>query len=784
VQDVSVEDIYKRIKPRKHYVYFIHVYWQDGPITPVYRSYNTLLELQERLLRIKESLQNQKEEETLLKGKKFSDRFTIKKRAKALRRMPAVQEFLKSVVHLPSHISESDPVINFFHPLPADLIEMDHEQKEIYHSLDNVRRVSKSKYIHHISEPILVEQYVVISDYVKREESDISLKAGNVVDVVEKNEHGWWFVDLDGELGWAPASYLEPRDGSMDDQVLEVFEEGQEETYITMAAYEAELEDEISFEMGKIVEVVQKNLDGWWLVKIEEREGWVPSMFLREIATSRHKAREKGKHAVRAMLRDRLNTISAVTGRRQTWDPPKRKKSVKRTIPLQGTKQTQSSSMTTPSYVNLEFHEVAKRQAAGKGRTRQKLDPNAVRAGARLHPITGETQNKENSDGGPVSDRLLKPRPISVVEEEIPETVSRGTSPIPSPLLRQNSNTSSASSSRDSVFHPISLSKCLDEELSTNAPLEGENNESGYGPNAENDVIDSQSDSNGKQDIDDEGEDEGEEYTMYTENMPELVNNKRFYAMGSYEKQDDEEVNLQENAEVEVLKESEGGWWLVRTSSHSIGWAPSNFLEKIQSLRQNMDNANGTELPGDGDFLEVIPIRPPKSPRVLKMAQDMCIERDFWHYIQKGKDSDTCPLDGQEVTPEFPTEADTGTDQTHLEKEATDVVVKSENANEVDTRNCQRSVETKANDVKVMDFAFDDYECDPSSGICLRGSRKTEGIKYVPTYNVPCQDGPKDVLEVNNNVIERSESVPSLAESEDLDDDDDDNDDDDYEQIE
>ena len=31
---------------------------------------------------------------------------------------------------------------------------------------------------------------MVISDYVKREESDISLKAGNVVDVVEKNEHG------------------------------------------------------------------------------------------------------------------------------------------------------------------------------------------------------------------------------------------------------------------------------------------------------------------------------------------------------------------------------------------------------------------------------------------------------------------------------------------------------------------------------------------------------------------------------------------------------------------
>ena len=31
---------------------------------------------------------------------------------------------------------------------------------------------------------------MAISDYTKREESDISLKGGNVVEVIEKNEHG------------------------------------------------------------------------------------------------------------------------------------------------------------------------------------------------------------------------------------------------------------------------------------------------------------------------------------------------------------------------------------------------------------------------------------------------------------------------------------------------------------------------------------------------------------------------------------------------------------------
>lgn len=36
----------------------------------------------------------------------------------------------------------------------------------------------------------MVEQYVVICDYVKQDESDISLQSGNVVDVIEKYEHG------------------------------------------------------------------------------------------------------------------------------------------------------------------------------------------------------------------------------------------------------------------------------------------------------------------------------------------------------------------------------------------------------------------------------------------------------------------------------------------------------------------------------------------------------------------------------------------------------------------
>ncbi|RLW02242.1 hypothetical protein DV515_00007337 [Chloebia gouldiae] len=46
----------------------------------------------------------------------------------------------------------------------------------------------KSKGADASSEPMILEQYVVVSNYEKQENSEISLQAGEVVDVIEKNE--------------------------------------------------------------------------------------------------------------------------------------------------------------------------------------------------------------------------------------------------------------------------------------------------------------------------------------------------------------------------------------------------------------------------------------------------------------------------------------------------------------------------------------------------------------------------------------------------------------------
>lgn len=39
------------------------------------------------------------------------------------------------------------------------------------------------------------------------------------------------------------------------------------ELYITIKAYKAEQDDEISLEIGESIEVIHKLLDGWWVVR-------------------------------------------------------------------------------------------------------------------------------------------------------------------------------------------------------------------------------------------------------------------------------------------------------------------------------------------------------------------------------------------------------------------------------------------------------------------------------------------------------------------------------------
>ncbi|XP_069756586.1 SH3 and PX domain-containing protein 2A isoform X3 [Narcine bancroftii] len=158
---------------------------------------------------------------------------------------------------------------------------------------------------------MILDQYVVVANYEKQENSEISLKAGEVVDVIEKSESGWWFVTTTEEQGWVPATYLESQNGTRDDLDIRPTRAGEvtkrrkahlrrldrrwtlggmcnrqqnpEEKYITVQQYINQSKDEIGFEKGVMVEVIQRNLEGWWFIRYQGKEGWAPASYLRKI---------------------------------------------------------------------------------------------------------------------------------------------------------------------------------------------------------------------------------------------------------------------------------------------------------------------------------------------------------------------------------------------------------------------------------------------------------------------------------------------------------------------
>ncbi len=52
---------------------------------------------------------------------------------------------------------------------------------------------------------------------------------------------------------------------------------------MSLEEYKAEEDDEISFVKGTTVDVLQKRLDGWWLIKLHSRIGLAPATFLQKL---------------------------------------------------------------------------------------------------------------------------------------------------------------------------------------------------------------------------------------------------------------------------------------------------------------------------------------------------------------------------------------------------------------------------------------------------------------------------------------------------------------------
>uniref|UniRef100_A0A669D898 SH3 and PX domain-containing protein 2A n=1 Tax=Oreochromis niloticus TaxID=8128 RepID=A0A669D898_ORENI len=256
-------------------VYLINVTYSDSTSHVIYRRYSKFFDLQMRILDKFPIDGGQKDPKKriipFLPGKVLFRRSHI--RDVAVRRLKHLDNYCKALMKLPTHISQSEEVLQFFETKSEDLNP----------PTEDCGGSGKRKSGLDASDPMLLEQYVVVANYEKQEPAEISLQAGEVVDVIEKSESGWWFVSTAEEQGWVPATYLNSHSGTRDDLELGASKVGEEEKYITVQPYSSQGKDEIAFEKGVTVEVIQKNLEGWWFIRYQDKEGWAPASYLKKM---------------------------------------------------------------------------------------------------------------------------------------------------------------------------------------------------------------------------------------------------------------------------------------------------------------------------------------------------------------------------------------------------------------------------------------------------------------------------------------------------------------------
>ncbi|KAG1943673.1 SH3 and PX domain-containing protein 2B isoform X4 [Pimephales promelas] len=270
VLEVTVQDVQKRRNPNKHYVYIIKVAWSDGSTENIFRRYSKFFDLQMELLDKFPVEGGQKDPKRriipFLPGKILFRRSHI--RDVAMKRLKPINEYCRALIQLPVYISQCEEVRVFFETRPEDLDPPKEEPSG----------KKKSGGDSSSADPLMLDQYVAVTDYEKQESSEVSLYVGQVVEVIEKNESGWWFVSSDDAQGWVPATCLEAQDDPDDFS----FPAEEEEKYTAIYPYSARDQDEIDLERGMTVEVIQKNLEGWWKIRYQGKEGWAPASYLKK----------------------------------------------------------------------------------------------------------------------------------------------------------------------------------------------------------------------------------------------------------------------------------------------------------------------------------------------------------------------------------------------------------------------------------------------------------------------------------------------------------------------
>ncbi|XP_039631800.1 NADPH oxidase organizer 1-like [Polypterus senegalus] len=275
------------MKHDRHKVFLTSVLWSDQNDILVYRSFVEFKKLHKQL---KTKLTAEGAEEHLPKFQDVPVKTLLRKNSeKSLLRLKFLDKYWSA---LQVEVFKRDEVIQFLLPRNEDLeptlpknssiiipSEEDQDSEVDSGVAPNMKRHSAGN----ITNPFIAQTYECVATYDTKDTKNQPFKVavGEKVEVLVKNPEGWWLVENEARrLAWFPAPYLEKCDDTVGEETLleDMQEEGQR--FYAVRGYKASNADELSLQIGVVVEVLQKADDGWWLIRYNGHNGYVPSMYL------------------------------------------------------------------------------------------------------------------------------------------------------------------------------------------------------------------------------------------------------------------------------------------------------------------------------------------------------------------------------------------------------------------------------------------------------------------------------------------------------------------------
>ncbi|XP_077067783.1 NADPH oxidase organizer 1a [Siphateles boraxobius] len=199
---------------------------------------------------------------------------------KSMLRLKILDNYCSELLKSDPRICQSSELIQFLLPKSQDLNADFAKNSIMIMPSETTLDSSKVGATNGVTQPFVTESYRCIATYETKDTKNhpFKVEVDEIVDVLIKDQKGWWLVENEAKrLAWFPAPYLQRAE--MADDGPDVMDGGSV-FYVAAKSYKAINSDEISVEIGSVVEVLQKSDNGWWIVRYNRKAGFVPFMYL------------------------------------------------------------------------------------------------------------------------------------------------------------------------------------------------------------------------------------------------------------------------------------------------------------------------------------------------------------------------------------------------------------------------------------------------------------------------------------------------------------------------